>query len=91
MAIFDNAKLSLKDMNPIDCRNAMTTWTTYLESLSSRKSFEEELGTMTYAIVFIGCGGGGLHDWLNVIARKCKDSLRIADSISFTTYLEGGN
>jgi len=106
MAIFDDAKSSLENPSVsvgttclvntesirIGCRNAMIAWTTYLESLSSRKPFEEELETKTKAL--IGSDGSVCRNfcpWLKKVAKTCKDGLKIADSILFATYLEGGN
>jgi len=99
MAIFDDAKAVLENTSmlicacptQIVCRNAVIAWITYLESLSSRRAFEEELETKTKALTYNASSFGRSCQWLKKVTKSCKDGLKIADSILFTTYLEGGN
>ena len=69
----------------------MIAWITYLESLSSRKTFEEELETKTKALSINASSCGKSCQWAKKVTKPCKDGLQKADSILFATYLEGGN
>ena len=75
----------------IGCRNALIAWTNYLESLPSRKSFEKELETKTNLPIGDGSCCGMSCPCLTKVTKACIDGLQSADSILFTTYLEGGN
>jgi len=65
--------------------NCFAAWIAYLENLTTRVAFKEEIEKKTHLeIIRSNCKSGKDHgDWLESLAVLCEDGLESADEINF--------
>jgi len=70
-----------------DCQNALLAWIAHLEEILSRSAYEEELESHRNLFGMDCIGIGGTCFWLNAVVHLCREGLKRASMIQYSTFL----